>query len=332
MHSPARIAAIIDYDRGGKEKNRYEAAEVEEVPCPLCGADRYEHLHTERGAIGVVRCRECDLIYANPRLRHPEHVYFGAADNYAREARLIYEGQAAHHRDPNYLEDLRLLQRYRSTGKLLDVGTSMGFFLRHAAAAGYDVTGLEPSPGLSQLAREKFGLRVQNSFLQDAGFADESFDIVTMTDVFEHLTQPRDILREVRRILRPGGVVLIKVPNGLYNLSKLRAAQLMGQTERFDLFDAHEHVVHYSDATLRRVLAGSDLVPLCCQITRPIQVPVWHQYVGAYYLYETPFLLDWKRQLGRMALYQLSRLEYRLRRDHVGWLAPNIITVAEKRA
>lgn len=330
LHSPAKIASIIDYERGGQEKNHYGAADVEAVPCPLCGAERFEQLYVERGSIGVVQCRECELIYASPRMKNPEHVYWGQADHYAREARLIFEGKAVHHRDQNYRDDLELLRRFRPAGKLLDVGTSMGFFLRHASTGGWDVTGLDPSPSLSALAREKFGLNVVNGFLQDARFPDESFDIITMTDVFEHVAEPRLLLREAWRVLRPGGVVLVKVPNGLFNLAKLRVLQALGQADRFDIFDAHEHVVHYSEKTLRRMLEQGGFVPLHCGTTRPIQVPVWHQYVGAYYLYEVPFLLDWKRQLGRSALYQLARLEYRLRGKHVGWLAPNIITVAEK--
>jgi hypothetical protein len=63
-------------------------------------------------------------------------------------------------------------------------------------------------------------------------------------------------------------------------------------------------------------------------IARPVQVPVWHEYVGHYYQYPTPWALDWKRQTARWMLYWLSHAEAALRLGDVGWLAPNIVVIA----
>src|SRR3990167_5179899 len=131
--------ANFDYERGGLQEELYGDADVEEVSCPLCEGEGREPLYIERGNLGIVRCKNCQLIYVSPRLKHPEHVYWGDAENYYREARLIFDGKAPHHRDPNYLSDLKLLEQFRPNGNLLDIGSNMGFFLRHTRGKGWNV-------------------------------------------------------------------------------------------------------------------------------------------------------------------------------------------------
>jgi 2-polyprenyl-3-methyl-5-hydroxy-6-metoxy-1,4-benzoquinol methylase len=323
--------APTDYQRGGRQQTVYGPDDVEHVAaCPLCDAAGREPVYTERGVLGIVRCTSCDLIYVSPRLRHPEEVYWGDAVKYTQEARLIFEGRAAHHRDPNYLDDLRVIERFKPTGKFLDIGTNMGFFLRHTRGRGWTVTGVEPSASLAELAREHFGLDVKTCFLHESNFPDEHFDVVTMTDVFEHITEPRSMLRQIRRILKSDGVLFIKVPNGLFNLFKLRVLTRLGRLGMLDIFDSYEHVVHYSSRTLRRMLEREGFQVRHQAIARPIQLPVWHQFVGQYYQYPSPWALDWKRQTGRTLLYHASRVESRVRGGEVGALAPNIVVVAQK--
>lgn len=315
-----------DYIHGGLQRDTYTADDVVAVPCPLCGADEPNELWRERGALRIVRCRACTLMYVSPRLRNPETVYHGAADDYIAEARLIFEGRAAHHRDPNYRDDCELLARFKPAGRLLDVGTNMGFFLRHAANR-WNAMGVEPSPSLSEIARKHFGLDVRTAFLETAGFPAASFDVVTLTDVFEHIAEPRALLREIRRVLRPDGVALVKVPNGAFNLFKQRVLQRFGRTGDFDIWDSYEHVVHYTARTLRRMLESEGFRLLYEGIARPVQTPMWHQRVGHYYQYPMPWALDWKRQTARTILYHAARVERVLRR-RAGWLAPNLVAVA----
>lgn len=320
----------MNYERGGTQKDLYSVSDVENTSCPLCDGREYKKIYQERGVLGIVRCFDCGLIYVNPRLKNPEQVYWGAMDKYYQEAKLIFEGKMAHHRDPNYIADLSLIYKYKPRGKLLDIGTNMGFFLRNARNKGWDIYGVEPSPSLSEMARKYFNLNVKTAFLEEAGFENEFFDIVTMTDVFEHLTQPKKVLSEVNRVLKPDGIIFIKVPNGLFNLLKLSCAKALGKLKNYDIFDSYEHVVHYSQKTLTLMLRSSGFKVIDARIGKPIQLPVWHNYVGQFYQYPSPFRLDFKRQTARALFYNISLVEHRLRLNTIGFFAPNIILLAKK--
>ena len=320
----------MDYEHGGTQKETYGPEDVVFIDCPFCGAKEYKKIYAERGSLGIVKCNKCFLIYVNPRLKDSEKIYWGDADKYFKEAKLIFEGKAKHHRDPNYIADLNLILKYKPKGRLLDIGTNMGFFLRNAKNRGWDIYGVDPSPSLSEMARKYFGLNVKTAFVEDAGFESGFFDIVTLTDVFEHLNQPKKVLAEVNRILKPDGIVFIKVPNALFNLLKLYGAKATGKLKNYDIFDSYEHVVHYSQKTLTRMLAGSGFKVIDTRISKPIQLPVWHKYVGQYYLYPTPWRLDFKRQTLRTLFYFISLIEYGLSLRKIGYFAPNIILIAKK--
>jgi 2-polyprenyl-3-methyl-5-hydroxy-6-metoxy-1,4-benzoquinol methylase len=320
----------MKYEKGGTQKETYSESEVEYSFCPLCKTKKYKEIHKERGSLGIVRCLSCGLIYVNPRLKAPEKIYWGDIDMYFKEAKLIFEGKAKHHRDPNYINDLKLISKYKPTGNFLDVGTNMGFFLRNARSWGWDLYGVEPSPSLSEMARRYFSLNVKTAFVEEAGFEENSFDVISMTDVFEHLPHPSETLKEVHRILKPDGILFIKVPNGLFNLLKFYLAKMTRGLENYDLFDSYEHLVHYSHKTLQSMLEKHRFKIMKTTISKPVQTPVWHDYVGQYYQYPSPWVLDPKRQSLRLILYWFSRLEFWIRWKKVGYLAPNIAVIAIK--
>ncbi len=290
--------------------------------CPNCNSIRHKHIHLENGVYQIVKCLECDLMYVKNPKENPEKIYWGEEQVYLNEARLIFEGKAKCHRDPNYLEDLKIIRKYKPQGKLLDIGCNMGLFLRLAKRY-YDCQGLEPSPALANIAREEFKLGVKNSFLQSDSFLPKSFDVITLIDTLEHILGPRWMLSNIHTILKNDGILYIKVPNGLYNLLKLKF------TWEGNIFDACEHIVHYTADTLADMLIACGYRIIDMKIGRPIQVPVWQEYVGNFYQYPTPFILDPIRQGTRTLLYWLSLVELWIG-NTIGYFAPNIIVVARK--
>jgi SAM-dependent methyltransferase len=209
------------------------------------------------------------LIYTSPRYASPQAHYLGDRDSILRKYGAVLRGEAAHNRDPNYDQELRAIAQLVPTGRLLDVGSHCGFFLRRARGMGWELTGVEPSQHACALAREFFGLTMIQGSLAEADFPNRSFDVVTLVDVFEHIEEPVSLLREVHRVMRPGGVLFIKVPNIVYYLAKYRVARAVGIDG--EIFDAKEHVAHYSIGTLRRTLRFASFEIVRSFVPRPIQ-------------------------------------------------------------
>lgn len=107
--------------------------------------------------------------------------------------------------------------------RLLDVGCSSGAFLHAAVKLGFHAEGVEPAPKAAATAQAA-GLKVHQGLLQEAGYADGQFDAITLFEVIEHLQQPQELLQECRRILRPGGILLIGTGNaGSWSMAAMGA-------------------------------------------------------------------------------------------------------------
>jgi ubiquinone/menaquinone biosynthesis C-methylase UbiE len=269
MPGPPDRATTVGGDAPAEWKHGYAAAELLDVACPACGARRPRDLAEEFG-IAIARCEACDLVYTRTPLPESQGHYGTSREAVVAKYSRIFRGEAPHPRDANYHEHLAQLERLRGPGDLLDVGAHCGFFLRVAREGGWRTVGVEPSAVNAELAREQFGLDVRTGFLEDLELPAESFDVVTLTDVLEHVPQPGVLLREIARVLRPGGRVFIKVPNVRYVLAKQR---LLGRARMAvdDVFDAREHLVYYSDATLGNVLAEAGFEVELMGVPSPIQ-------------------------------------------------------------
>lgn len=96
---------------------------------------------------------------------------------------------------------------------LLDVGCGNGSFLVQMRQLGWDVTGIEPDKDAVSVARQKHRLNVFNGSLDDHKFPDKHFDAITLNHVIEHAIDPMGLLMECRRILKPGGQLVLVTPN-----------------------------------------------------------------------------------------------------------------------
>lgn len=108
-----------------------------------------------------------------------------------------------------------LKKRHSGTyGRLLDVGCSAGLFLQEARACGWDVTGVEPSRWLAEQARGRLGADVVVCApFETATLEPSSYDVVTLWDVLEHVTDPEAFLTKAESLLKPGGLLVVNVPN-----------------------------------------------------------------------------------------------------------------------
>lgn len=188
----------------------------ENVKCTLCGRDKPEILSIQRGW-PVARCGHCGFIYLSSR-----PVESALEEMYSREyyesADVGYGGYVGSFRKYNSIFTKLFNRRahdiepYRGQGRLLEVGCAHGFLLDHLKKRQWKVKGLEVSPLAAKYAIDELGLDVYCGKLEDADYEDDSFDIVLLLDVLEHLHRPFETLKEIGRVLAPEGVLVVQCP------------------------------------------------------------------------------------------------------------------------
>jgi len=161
-------------------------------------------------------CRRCGIIFLHPQPTADELKQLYSAEYFTGgDFRCGHENGYC---DPATLErvaDPALLVQIKTmkgTGRFLEIGCAGGAFLDAARKLGFDVQGVELSDEACRIAMKTFGLRVFEGNVEDARFPDESFDVVFMGDVLEHLPNPITTLREIYRILDKEGMLVMALP------------------------------------------------------------------------------------------------------------------------
>ncbi|HYL79571.1 MAG TPA: class I SAM-dependent methyltransferase [Candidatus Acidoferrum sp.] len=161
-----------------------------------------------------------------------------------------YFGNAASD-DTGHQSYVELVRALVPSGAWLDVGCGHGRLAGLAAAAGYDVFGVDPNPLAAQVAQQRLGPeRVFVGSLEAAGLPANRFTIASMIGTIEHLGHPLQTLREILRVLAPGGLLLIQTPN-------LASLQYRRQREAWDQFTPPGHLIYFTPKTLQRMLEAA---------------------------------------------------------------------------
>jgi 2-polyprenyl-3-methyl-5-hydroxy-6-metoxy-1,4-benzoquinol methylase len=253
------------------------------VCCNLCGADNYEVVydtlaapdeefsikeyritdHSVNQSVRIVSCRKCGLHYLNPRpqtgditsiyVQMNDQAYLEQACGRRRAARPI----------------LDYLKKLRKSGRLLDVGCSAGFLLDEARLDGWDVYGVELSEWAVKHATEKLCLpNITRGALEQAKYPSNFFDAVVLKDVIEHLPDPKATLEEIRRILKPTGILCCNTPDIDSLPSKVLKTRWWGIKQ--------SHLYYFTTKTLQQMLEAAGFVPVYNRThPRPFTLNYW---------------------------------------------------------
>jgi SAM-dependent methyltransferase len=221
------------------------------IECALCGARPARELFHAQDRLGLTdqlftisECEGCGVRLTRPEMSDAELASFYPDDYWGADPseKWIRSSQR---------EKTKFLLKCRTGGRVLDVGCGAGFFLRALDAARWERYGVEVGPGAAEAASRFLGRdRVRRCPLLEAEFEAASFDVVTLWSSLEHMRDPRANLLETKRILKPGGVLIVQVPNaGSYQARWFRG--------RWFALDVPRHRYHFDTETLRSLLEST---------------------------------------------------------------------------
>lgn len=214
--------------------------ELEYVDCNYCKDSKSKSVYNE-GILGLSQCIRCGFIFTNPRFSqaelqklYDEKFQIGTIEARERLKKITckektyteYSRQESDKLKQVIENDFILVLKYKKEGRLLDIGCDKGDRLKIAYDHGWrDLYGLELSDAAVNTLHRRFDLpdpkkRFSNSPLIEAHLKPESFDIITLWSVLEHMTSPLENLIEVTKLLKKAGIVIIRVPNVSYELGR----------------------------------------------------------------------------------------------------------------
>ena len=211
--------------------------------CPVCETPPECGLFVKDG-FRHVKCRTCGLIYVSLILRED------ILEQYWRDEKAwaaVLDSQPQREIDRlKYQYGLDLVAWRVPGRRLLDIGPGVGGFVQVAAEDGWQTMALELNQENSKRL-EEHGHKVIVKHLEVADLPSASFDLISLWEVLEHLVDPGLTLTEVRRLLAPGALLLILVPNVDSLVTRLLH-------EKSHTFGGHSHLNHFSPRTLPALL------------------------------------------------------------------------------
>jgi 2-polyprenyl-3-methyl-5-hydroxy-6-metoxy-1,4-benzoquinol methylase len=204
----------------------------------------------------IVQCQDCEFQFTNPR---PDAAHIGKY--YESDAYVSHNSgaQGLINRVYNVARFFTVRRKVAlitklnggRAGRLLDYGCGTGHFLAGAKKAGWQVTGLEPNARARQDAAERVGQPIQEPTALTK-LAPNSFDTITLWHVLEHVHALHKTLDELIAALKPGGKLLIAVPN-------VESLDAQHYRQDWAAYDVPRHLYHFSASTMRRLLARHKL-------------------------------------------------------------------------
>lgn len=181
--------------------------------CPNCNSSEHT-LYLTEGDFKIVKCSNCSLVYLlnipdESEIYEDYYKIEFSKEDYSKDSKF------PHLAEIYTINDQRLyyLRKLKLKGAILDIGCGTGLFLKTARDYGYNTQGIDVSQNALAFARESFGLTVSNDKIEDLITKNKKYDFVTLWHVLEHFANPKDELGKIKKLLNPGGVLLIEVPN-----------------------------------------------------------------------------------------------------------------------
>lgn len=227
-------------------------SENEVIACPFCSStDALEY----RKSADIVKCRNCNTVYLRTRMTQEKmrdfYQAFADENTYMKLPKDMGELKNSSLRREWFMEEILEMVKFR--GDMLDVGCGWGAFLDYARSKGFYPRGVELTARCVDFANKELNIPVTSHQLIETEFDYNSFALVTMNHVLEHIPEPKQTLHYIYKILKPEGMFCGIVPN-------IESVSSTAFEDRWDWIDAKYHYVHYSPDTLRMQLEKAGFV------------------------------------------------------------------------
>lgn len=215
--------------------------------CIACG--KKLKLLGKTGEWNILQCQICGL---------------GVTQGQGEFTQYANSCEASYHRDPVYIKEniqftnifekrVNIISKFKSVGKILEIGSSTGLLLLLLKENGWEVLGIDPSRSSVGEARRR-GIPTLNTTFEQANLPPKSFDVIVFNHVLEHMANPPKVLKKANKLLKKGGIIFIDVPN-FASLS----ARMSGVGWRYIL--PKEHRWHFTPTALFMLLEKSGFIP-----------------------------------------------------------------------
>ena len=222
--------------------------------CPVCGFNEQEHFLTAKDhsvsgeTFSIVRCKSCGFHFTNPVPAADKIGNYYKSDDYvshSASAKGLINKIYLLVRKYTLRQKVKLVKRVSKGADLLDIGAGTGHFLAAARDGGLRAQGLEPDEDARQFAKQNLSLHLMDS-ADLHNLPDNSYDVVTMWHVLEHVYNLRDDVAKILDVLRENGVLIVAVPNK-------NSCDARYYKEFWAAYDLPIHLYHFTPADIRKL-------------------------------------------------------------------------------
>lgn len=201
----------------------------------------------------LFQCDHCGLVFTVPRPT-PEVIgnYYKSDEYYSHQQNSkgfipkIYERV----KSINLRGKVAMATSDMVKGRLLDIGCGVGDFLLQVKKLGWEVMGIEPSEQAANIAQSRLGFTPLKP-TDYKKLPDQSFDVITMWHVLEHVDDLKSQTKELKRLLRPGGRLVIALPN-------YQSFDCQYYNDKWAAWDVPRHLNHFTQDCLQGILNSND--------------------------------------------------------------------------
>ena len=227
--------------------------------CPWCESEKTQiHLWVKdlfltNEAFEIHECLKCGLLFTEPRPKTEEigkyyqsEEYYSHQENKKGFVPRIYEAV----KSVNLKKKYKMATKGLKPGKMLEIGCGAGDFLHTMEKHGWTCTGIEPSESAKEIATKKVKATLLNP--QEIGqLENESFDLITMWHVLEHVDNLKEEIQQLQRLLKKGGRLVLALPN-------FKSADAQYYKEYWAAYDVPRHLNHFCRESINNIFKTTD--------------------------------------------------------------------------